>query len=297
VNVARIAESVLHPAHTATRLRARADASRLAERHSRLARRRGIDRPYLILSFDCDLHEDAEVVWDVHTRLMDRGVVAVYAVPGAMLESGREVYARIAATGAEFMNHGQVEHTYWDADHGRYASCFFYDEVGRDAVRADIEAADRTLRDVLGVEPAGFRAPHFGTFQRPSDLRFTHGVLRGLGYRYASSTMPFWGLRHGPVFDRFGLPELPVSGRPSAPLEILDSWSCFAAPDRVRTAEDFRTDARALARQVGEHDAGVINVYADPSHIHDQPAFFDAVAAWAEVAEPTSYRSLLDRLG
>jgi hypothetical protein len=296
VKVARIAEAVTHPALAVTRLRARAGASRLGERHARLAAKRGLERPYLVLSFDCDLHEDAEVVWDVHERLLERGVTAVYAVPGAMLEHGREVYARIAATGAEFMNHGQVEHTYWDEEHGRYASCFFYDQVGRDAVRADILAADRTLREVLGVEPTGFRAPHFGTFQEPADLRFTHSVLSELGYRYSSSTMPFWGLRYGPAFDHFGLIELPVSGRPSAPLEILDSWSCFAAPDRSRGPDDFRADARALARQMKEHGAGLVNVYADPSHIHDQPAFFDAVAAWSEVAQPVSYRTLVDRL-
>src|SRR5262249_35667897 len=149
-----------------------------------------------------------------------------------------------------------------------------------------IAQGDADVRDVVGHAPEGFRAPHFGTFQRPEQLRLMHAVLREHGYRYSSSTVPLHGYRDGPVSERYGLPELPVSGPPSAPLTILDSWGCFAAPDRTREPADYEREARALAGALGSAGAGVINCYADPSHVAGRPEFMAAVEAWRRVAVP-----------
>lgn len=284
------------PVRTAYFVRGRLRPSGLFARHASRARRVGLSKLHLVLSFDCDTQRDIEVVAGVHGRLAALGVRPVYAVPGELLERGAEVYRPLAEQGAEFLNHGYREHTRFDAASGRYTSTFFYDEEPRAAVRRDVLEGDRAVRDVLAVAPRGFRAPHFGTFQRPAELRFLHGVLRELGYAYSSSTMPLYGFRHGPAFARFGLWELPVTGLASAPLSILDSYGFYAQPGRRHAPEDFHREGVAVAAAHQRAGAGIINVYADPSHVHASEPFFATVERWREVATPTSYGELLPLL-
>lgn len=272
--------SRLHPSGALTAYRAKAAQA-------------GLDRLYLVLSFDCDTPEDIEVAWDVHERLLRLGICASYAVPGALLQEGAGVYRRIAATGAEFLNHGGRSHTYFDTERGEYRSNFFYDQQPRDVLKQDIEEGNRIVTEVIGKKPAGYRTPHFGTFQRPEQLLFLHGVLRDLQYSYSTSTTPLAGLRYGPAFRRYGLMEFPVSGQGSDPLSILDSWGCFRAPDRTLTAKDYRREALGMARHLGS-GPGVLNFYADPCHVADQPIFFETMAELTKTAKPVAYRDLMD---
>lgn len=272
--------SRLHPSGALTAYRAKAAQA-------------GLDRLYLVLSFDCDTPEDIEVAWDVHERLLQLGICASYAIPGALLEEGADVYRRIGATGAEFLNHGGRSHTFFDTERGEYRSNFFYDQQPRDVLKRDIEEGDRIVTEVIGKKPAGYRTPHFGTFQRPDQLLFLHEVLRGLHYSYSTSTTPLAGLRYGPAFRRYGLMEFPVSGRGSDPLSILDSWGCFRAPDRTLTAEDYRREALGMARHLAS-GPGVLNFYADPCHVADQPIFFETMAELTKTAKPVAYRDLMD---
>ena len=290
----KVIRAATDPVSTFYHLLGRINPESLFVRYAALSRRAGLDKLYFVLSFDCDTDEDIRVAWDVHSRLLDMGVMPTYAVPGDFLRKGEGVYTRIAETGAEFINHGDIEHTYFNEKRGSYASCFFYDEQSPERVRQDIVDGDRTLKEVLGVSARGYRTPHFGTFQRPDQLRFLHGVLMDLGYAFSTSTAPEYGLRHGPVFDIFGIKELPLSGTASRPLQTLDTWSFFEAPDRVRTPEDYRVEAKSLADIMTKGGAGIINVYADPSHIHDQEIFFVAVRLWSLVALPAHYRDVLE---
>ncbi|MBI4796652.1 MAG: polysaccharide deacetylase family protein, partial [Deltaproteobacteria bacterium] len=231
----KIKEALTNPVGFAYRVRACLDRPGLWRRYASLARGTGLQRLFFILSLDCDTLDDISVAWEVHTRLVDLGIKPVYAVPGELLQKGEKVYRRIHESGGEFLNHGYTEHTYFDPVQKAYDSCFFYDRLPRGRVRQDIIEGDACLREVLGTAPQGFRAPHFGTFQQPEQLRFLHGVLGELGYRFSTSTMPVYAFRYGPVFKQFGVWEIPVSGRESSPLKILDSWTCFMAPDRTLT--------------------------------------------------------------
>jgi hypothetical protein len=281
----------------ALRFRAKRDGGLgLQRRHARLARRLGLDRVYLVLSFDCDTDDDAAVAWDVHERLADLGVKPVYAVPGGTLRRGAGVYGRIAADGAEFLNHGGREHTYFDESLGRHASNFFYDQQTPERVRRDVDEGHAIVTELAGREPRGFRTPHFGTFQADGQLRALHDQLRGLGYAFSTSTTPRFGVRRGPAFTRYGLPELPVTGIPTAPYEILDTWGFFAAPDRVYGPAEYLEQARLLAANAERAGAGVINVYGDPVHVQGHDEFFDAVGEWARIATPVSYGELIERL-
>jgi hypothetical protein len=287
------AENPMMVAHYAW---ARSHVPSVLSAYRRRARAAGLMRLEFILSFDCDTEDDIAAAGEVHRRLVDLGIIASYAVPGELLRQGSDTYRRIAESGAEFLNHGDRRHMYFDPATSRHESCFFYDEEPRAAVEADIVGGDLAVTEVIGTRPAGFRTPHFGTFQRESELRFLHSVLRRLGYVYSTSTTPGFGLCYGPVFSRYGLPEIPVSGRGSDPFTILDSWSCFARPDRVLGPDDYAREAIALAEALAD-GPGLINYYADPSHVAGQPMFFEAMAQLVRRAAPTTFGKIAAMIG
>ena len=292
----KIGAALTNPHRLLYTLRAQAGRGGMDRRYRRLAEQAGFRELFLVLSFDCDTRKDAEVAWDVHQRLKKLGVTPVYAVPGEILNAGATVYQKIAAVGGEFINHGYRDHTYFDKKQGLYASCFFYDQLPPEMVRTDIIEGDKNIRATLGIAPKGFRAPHFGTFQKPSQLRFQHGVLQELGYTFSTSTLPLYGFRFGPAFKNFGVLELPVSGMGSRPLRILDSWTCFAAPNRRFGPDDFVREGKIAGDNYKSLGVGLLNFYADPSHIHDREEFYDTVAHWAKIAKSVTYSELLAAL-
>lgn len=294
--LAKIGAALTNPYRLLYMLRAQAARGGMDRRYRRLAEQAGFRELFLVLSFDCDTREDADTVMKVHDRVRALGVTPAYAVPGELLNKSERVYRQIAEAGGEFINHGYRDHTYFDIARGRYASCFFYDQLPLNAVRDDIVQGDRNLRSTLGIKPIGFRAPHFGTFQKPDQLRFQHGVLQELGYSFSTSTLPLYAYRFGPAFRHFGVLELPVSGMGSMPLRILDSWTCFAAPGRRFGPDDFVREGRAAGEKFRSLGIGLLNFYADPSHIHDREEFFETVAYWAKIARPVTYRELLAEL-
>jgi hypothetical protein len=285
-----------NPALIAYGLWAKLNRRSLFNRYDKLSRLAGLDKVYFILSFDCDTTDDIDVVWNVHSRLIDMGIKPVYAVPGELLNRGEKVYRRISETGGEFINHGYRQHTYFDTNKGRHRSCFFYDELTLEGVRDDIIQGDVWLKQVLGMDVRGFRAPHFGTFQKPHQLRFLHSVLHDLGYIFSTSTVPLYAFRYGPIFRSFGAVELPVSGMANSPLNILDSWSCFMAPDRTMTPQDYLREGEAISKLFKVLGVGLLNFYADPIHIHDSDIFFETVSHWRSVAVAVTYSKLLERL-
>jgi len=263
----------------------------VAARRCAATRAAGLDRPAFILSLDCDTEKDIAVGGDVFRRLRDRGIMPVYAVPGALLERGNDCYGRIAEAGCEFLNHGQAEHCRLTAE-GRYESTFFYDRLPRAAVRADVVAGHETLKRSLGITARGFRTPHFGSFQAPQELAFLHGLLRELGYRFSTSTGPLWGLRHGVLRDVGGLVEIPLTGCCEWPATILDSWSFRFAGGRL-TELDYLRQIVGFKRLMDEGAPIFVNLYADPSQVYDWPEFFEAVGSLSRYCLP-SYERLLE---
>jgi hypothetical protein len=285
-----------NPAFIVYGLWAKLNRRSLFNRYHKLSRLAGLDKVYFILSFDCDTFDDIDVVWNVHSRLIDMGVAPVYAVPGQLLEKGKMVYRRILENGGEFINHGYKQHTYFDAREGIHRSCFFYNELPLQQIREDIIKGDMCLKETMGVEVLGFRTPHFGTFQRPHQLRFIHSVVQRLSYKFSTSTVPLYAFHYGPIFDGFGGLELPVTGMMRSPLNILDSWSCFMAPDRTMKPQDYFKEGKAIADLFRNFGVGLLNFYADPIHIHDSDIFFETVSHWRSVAVNVTYTKLLEQL-
>jgi len=291
----RISRAAADPVQAGFHLWSRVHSDSLFRLYRSRAQKAGLRRLYLVVSFDCDTVEDIRAAEEVERRMRESGIPACFAVPGELLAEGAETYRRLAAGGAEFLNHGHRSHTYFDAEAGVYRSCFFYDEQPPEIVKNDIVSGDRAVRTVLGIAPKGFRAPHFGTFQKRGQLRFLHSVLRGLGYAYSSSTSPFFAFRHGPVFNEFGVSEIPVSGGCDRALTIIDSWGCFAAQSRALDAEDYVSETVGLAQKLAG-GPGLLNFYADPSHVVGEKLFFSAMAELARLAHPVSFTTLMKEI-
>jgi peptidoglycan/xylan/chitin deacetylase (PgdA/CDA1 family) len=241
------------------------------------AQQQRFDRLYVLLSFDCDTPDDIPAARKVFDWMRERGLKATFAVPGAMLKQGAEVYRRLYEDGADFINHGAAPHAEWRD--GRYWPATFYDKLLPDQVVADIEDGDSIFRDILGGIPVGFRAPHFGSFQSLEQIGLMHAALERLGYQYSSSTLPEAALNHGPVMDLgTGILEIPCFGSYDLPTVILDSWNYIESPYnpvvQPRYAELFiRTVDRLLALDIH----GVLNYYIDPAHVDSMAAFYEAL--------------------
>lgn len=256
--------------------------------------KRVLSQSYLILSFDCDTEEDISFAWEVHSKLQDMGITPVYAVPGELLKKGEKVYRKIHEMGAEFINHGGCEHTYFDKKHKRHASCFFYDQQSSEELRKDIFLGHQVFQDILGVTAKGWRTPHFGTFQKPEDLKFLYSILNELNYSFSTSTSPVMAFQHGLLFKKDGIIEIPVTGIYSEPLNIMDTWAYFAAPDRTKLYFEYTKAAQEIAYFASKYPM-LINIYGDPSHIHDKPEFFEAMALLIKVAQNINYTQLLEK--
>ncbi len=253
-----------------------------------------LPRSLFILSFDCDTEEDIDVAWDVHQKLQGIGMMPVYAVPGELLKKGEKRYRKIYETGAEFINHGGRKHTYFDKKNQRHTSCFFYDQQSYEHLREDIFLGHQTLQDVLGITAKGWRTPHFGTFQKPEHLKFLYDLLMELNYTFSTSTTPAMAYRYGPLYKDQRIIEIPVCGIYSEPLNVMDTWAYFEAPHRTKSSLEYVPAAKNLVNLSKKHPT-LINMYGDPSHIHDKPEFFEAMALLAKIAQNVNYTQLLEK--
>jgi hypothetical protein len=244
--------------------------------YSKAARRVGLREPLLFLSFDCDTDLDAEVVVDLYRFLQKLGIQSSYAVPGIQLQRHPKPYRELAAMGAEFMNHGARAHAEWDTD--RWVGITFYSDMERDAVARDIVEGDRIVRETLGVEPLGFRAPHFGSFQKPEDLDLIYSTVQRLGYTYSTTTTPALGLAEGPILFRENLVEIPCFGSIRNPETILDSWTYLVNKVDYSLKEEYSELLDETLRICRKQEIpAILNWYADPCHVVGQTAFMSAM--------------------
>jgi hypothetical protein len=249
--------------------------------YKQAARRAGIDRLYLFLSFDCDTDLDADAAEELHCFLTSRGIKATYAVPGAQLEKAAGIYGHLATGGAEFMNHGGLPHAEWRED--RWVGRTFYDSMTAEAVAVDIRRGHEIVTAVTGVVPTGFRAPHFGCFQKPEQVALMHRTAAELGYGYCSTTLPAMGLAKGPAYLSQGIVEFPCFGSVRNPETILDSWTYLT--DRVNYAlgdDYYRLLEETVSTMLEHRMPGVLTWYADPAHVLDQAPFMRAIELMAK---------------
>jgi len=251
-----------------------------------LARRCGIDRLFLVLSFDCDTDQDAEAALELAPWLDRLGVKATYAVPGAQLRRQAVAYRRLAEDGRAFLNHGDRPHAEWRET--RYYGMTFYHQLTTAEIVADMRAGDQAVREVLGRTPTGFRAPHFGCFQAPEQLALIHDTARALGYRLCSNTIPDFALTRGPFFAAGGVLEVPLFGSYRYPSTLLDSWTYLSNYETYTLKDEYdELFAETVDRMTADGLAGLLCYYVDPAHVRGQAPFERAMARIAQRGIPS----------
>ena len=246
--------------------------------------------PKFLLTFDCDTELDINVVLSVHERLAKIGIKPVYAVPGELIEKGLKEYKYLASQGVEFINHGYLQHTIFDKSQRKYISTIFYEKLSTDEIFADMEKGHEVLISKLKIKPIGFRTPHFGSFQSKRNLKTIHSKLYSLGYVFSSSTGPKYSFIKGPVYQTSGILEIPITGCPSWPLGILDSYGFrFTGSARFNT-NVFEKELDKAFKMIQDGAMPRINLYADPSQVYDWEGFFDALSKFS----PYTVSSFMD---
>jgi peptidoglycan/xylan/chitin deacetylase (PgdA/CDA1 family) len=255
-------------------------------RYAEHCRKAGVDRLYLLLTFDCDTDEDIAAAEALDRDLRRRGIKAGYAVPGMQLQKGATIWRRLAEAGAEFLNHGYRPHAEWRD--GRYWSITFYNQMSQDEVATDVIRGHAAVIEATGETPLGFRAPHFGSFQEPAQLDLLYRTVKPLGYRYCSTTIPAVALARGPLVAMDGIVEIPTMGSYRYPPTILDSWTYLT--DRVRYSlgeEYFELFAETIGTMTAMNLPGILTYYADPSHVAGQAPFEKALDLVVKMKIPT----------
>ena len=86
-------------------------------------------------------------------RLNKYGITPSYAVPGELLKLGRDVYSNLNNKGVEFINHGYLSHTSYNAKDKSYLSTLFYDQLSNEMIKRDVIKGHNNFIDVFGENP------------------------------------------------------------------------------------------------------------------------------------------------
>ena len=230
-------------------------------------------RSAFVLSFDCETERDAEVQPWLLSALQKRGLQASFAVIGALAEKAPDVYRRTLAEGHEILNHGYSEHTDLRAD-GSYESTLYYNDLTAKEVASEVGRCDEVLRGLLGANCAGFRVPHFGTFQSPDQVRTVHEVISRLGYHYSTSTTAAAARRAGVFGSGHGVVELPIASPVRNPGTAFDSWTLVKSRGASYEAGTLLQAWKRLLRETRRARRPVfVSVYFDPAHLAALPEF------------------------
>jgi hypothetical protein len=245
--------------------------------YAKKAEQIGLKTICIILSYDCDTDADAQASGILNEWLRSKAIRATFAVPGKQLARNRFRYIDIKKSGSFFINHGGAAHTQWK--NNRYWSTTFYDQMTENEVVNDIRRGHEVFIDVLGEEPKGFRAPHFGHFQSEQNLELIYRTLRELGgYQYVSGTLPTVAMKNGPIYKVDGLYEIPVLGSYYWPTRIFDSWTHRKDRMSRQVKESYGSELISTIRAF--RHAGIpalLNYYADPSHVVASQRYYEAL--------------------
>ena len=223
-------------------------------------------RSCLLLSFDVDFPEDVDVLPQIVEQLEPLGVKASFAVVGRWVEDYPDEHRTVLDAGHELVNHsyshpelvnvpGRFVSRRDDLNHRRWETLSIQEKA------AEIAQCQQAVQDTLGVEMAGFRAPHFGNV----DPRPLYPILRELGLSYSTSMLAPRGRHLGAPVMEGDVVEIPVSTCPEHPLSSLDTWHGLYAHGGWHL-QDF---GEVLAQRLRTADAsgGITNIYLDPKDV------------------------------
>ncbi len=228
-------------------------------------------RVAVCLSFDCDTPEDGESLPRLLSLLARFDIRASFAVVGELAEGQQPEYLRIVEAGHEVFNHGYRMHTEALPD-GGYKPTGFYPSLSWDEIETEIVSNQESLERLLGVRCTGFRTPHFGTFQAPSQVRRLHDLIAKHGLRYSSSVLMWHAKQRGYMSERPVI-EIPVSARVGPPVSYFDSWRMVAQSQDPGDGRLLASWKQAVDVALAADDPVLLNTYFDPSHVVDRDDF------------------------
>ncbi|NYZ75468.1 polysaccharide deacetylase family protein [Candidatus Micrarchaeota archaeon] len=213
------------------------------------------------ISFDYDFKEDEQAIPALLELFGSYGFPASHACRGDLVQKNPSAYAKLVDANHEIINHTQ--------NHPEN-----FNELSKEEKKREIAACHDTIKSTLGVEPNGFRTPHFGKLHSPD----VYEALEELGYLYSSSTnltrTKSFGVPYYPSkkdFLRPGEPsykvlELSVMSCPEHYFPVFDSWHCFENPGAHSKPGRFRK-VFELAVQLALKHSLYLNTYFDPRHV------------------------------
>ncbi len=246
----------------------------LFTQYGQLSKNVGLDRLYVILSFDCDTPKDIPAAKQMYEWLKANEIKGTYCVPGEMLVEGQQVYQTMSKEGARFINHGGAHHTAWRDN--AFRSITFYHEMTEESISADIRKGDQIFQQILGKKTQGFRAPHFGNFQSADQRAIIYRALNELGYTFSSSTLPSLAYETGPCSFVNNIYEIPLSGSYQEPYILLDSWNNVISPENPIITEKYTCLLKETVDRLTEMQIpGLLNYYVDPAHVNQVEEFYN----------------------
>jgi hypothetical protein len=203
--------------------------------------------------------------------LDEAGLNASFACIAKWIERDPGIHLEMIRRGHELINH-----TYTHPSNSHFHPDERFNEITPDDRRAEIETADRVIRERLKYSPTGFRTPHFGD----SHTADVYGILAGLGYRYSSSKIsiqcPGFGM---PYRESEGVWEFPLSFDPKRIHTCFDTYNRFRktngpiAASREKAFFDGIENVIRTAMDTGSY----VNLYFDPSDIRLLSRFRDFI--------------------
>ncbi|MBT6148584.1 MAG: polysaccharide deacetylase family protein, partial [Gemmatimonadetes bacterium] len=147
-------------------------------------------RSCLLLSFDVDFPEDVDALPGIAAQLEAASIRASFAVVGRWVEDYPQEHRAVLAAGHELVNHS-YSHPELINVPGRFVSRREdlndrrWETLSLEERAHEIRRGQTAVKDTLGVEMKGFRAPHFGNVD-PQPL---YPILAEMGLQYSTSML------------------------------------------------------------------------------------------------------------
>ena len=222
--------------------------------------------PFCVLSFDCDFPRDIAALPELVALLQEYEVPASFACIGQWVREYPAEHQLIVDAGFEVVNHTETHpnlyHPQYDYARVEGLSREMFNRIGFDGRREEIVRGHETIAEVLGVEPIGFRTPHFGALH----VDDVYAPLADLNYRFSSSVL---AAECGAAAYRplEGLWEIPVSPCPLHPCGVFDSWHSLSKSNASHRVPGELSGLFATLIDTVVEVGGLANVYFDPKDV------------------------------
>ncbi|SDK53372.1 Polysaccharide deacetylase [Maridesulfovibrio ferrireducens] len=211
------------------------------------------------LTFDFDFEKDIDAFPYLLDTLKKHDIQAGFAVIGKFVEKYPDIHKRAVDDGHEIINH-----SYTHPDNPHWAPDRYFNKLTYAEQKDEIEKAHEIYHNILGIDPIGFRTPHYGNLHTES----VYPILAELGYKYSSSTAACGYKGFGaPSIHSHGITEIPTGCSLNFPLAIFDSWNMLRKDNPFLGDDDLFVDEfKKTIKVVSEHCLFLTH-YFDPYDI------------------------------